>query len=153
MAKAPKTPCIGICSTGIGDDVCRGCKRFAEEVVSWNTYSNAEKQAVLNRLEALLVQTVESKFLIADQARLEHQMRFQQIDCDFSKNPYHWVFQLLRVGAGQIQQLGDYGLVLRQDQQDFELSAIKLQIDQEFYTLSCAYYERYILPGQLATPV
>ncbi|HMW48455.1 MAG TPA: DUF1289 domain-containing protein, partial [Cellvibrionaceae bacterium] len=22
-----RTPCIGVCSTGIGDVVCRGCKR------------------------------------------------------------------------------------------------------------------------------
>ncbi|MDC1160500.1 DUF1289 domain-containing protein, partial [Luminiphilus sp.] len=24
-----RTPCIGVCSTGVGDVVCRGCKRFA----------------------------------------------------------------------------------------------------------------------------
>ena len=30
------TPCLGICSTTYGDDVCKGCKRFVHEVISWN---------------------------------------------------------------------------------------------------------------------
>ncbi|MEC7008614.1 MAG: DUF1289 domain-containing protein, partial [Pseudomonadota bacterium] len=34
--KPIKTPCIGVCSTGIGDSVCRGCKRFSHEVIHWN---------------------------------------------------------------------------------------------------------------------
>ena len=38
-----KTPCIGVCSTGIGDSVCRGCKRFSHEVIDWNSYSQEQK--------------------------------------------------------------------------------------------------------------
>ncbi|MEL0305883.1 MAG: DUF1289 domain-containing protein, partial [Halieaceae bacterium] len=40
-----RTPCIGVCSTGVGDVVCRGCKRFAHEVIDWNGYSPEQKQA------------------------------------------------------------------------------------------------------------
>jgi predicted Fe-S protein YdhL (DUF1289 family) len=36
------TPCIGVCSTGIGDVVCRGCKRYAQEVIHWNGYSEQQ---------------------------------------------------------------------------------------------------------------
>lgn len=33
-----RTPCIGICSTtSLGDRVCRGCKRYAAEVIDWNS--------------------------------------------------------------------------------------------------------------------
>ncbi|ENW48658.1 hypothetical protein F917_02530 [Acinetobacter baumannii NIPH 67] len=42
--KLLKTPCIGKCSTTFGDDVCRGCRRFSEEIIQWNTYS-AQAQA------------------------------------------------------------------------------------------------------------
>ncbi len=30
------TPCIGICSTVYGDEVCRGCKRRFKEIIDWN---------------------------------------------------------------------------------------------------------------------
>ena len=46
-----RTPCIGVCSTGIGDAVCRGCKRFAHEVIDWNGYSQAQKEAIDARLD------------------------------------------------------------------------------------------------------
>ena len=42
-----KTPCIGVCSTGIGDAVCRGCKRFSHEVIHWNSYSQDHKRAIV----------------------------------------------------------------------------------------------------------
>ena len=55
MLKPPvKTPCIGVCSTGIGDSVCRGCKRFAHEVIDWNSYTPEQKDIVDRRLGVLL---------------------------------------------------------------------------------------------------
>ena len=27
-----RTPCIGVCSTTYGDDICRGCRRFRHEI-------------------------------------------------------------------------------------------------------------------------
>lgn len=47
------SPCIGYCSTALGDDVCRGCGRTFEEVTFWNVYSDEEKKAVMHRLQAL----------------------------------------------------------------------------------------------------
>ena len=44
-----KTPCIGVCSTGIGDSVCRGCKRFSHEVIDWNSYSQEQKRIYRSR--------------------------------------------------------------------------------------------------------
>ncbi len=66
MNNAVKTPCIGVCSTGLGDDVCMGCKRFQHEVLQWNSYSDSEKSSVLNRLEILKTQIMESKVFIFD---------------------------------------------------------------------------------------
>ena len=37
------TPCLGICSTTYGDNVCKGCKRFVHEVISWNKYTTKER--------------------------------------------------------------------------------------------------------------
>ncbi len=44
------TPCIGICSTAIGDDICIGCRRTFTEVNNWNTFSDAEKITINIRL-------------------------------------------------------------------------------------------------------
>ncbi len=47
------SPCIGICSTTYGDLVCRGCNRFAHEVVQWNTYDEAQRGVIWQRLDEL----------------------------------------------------------------------------------------------------
>ncbi len=60
-----KTPCIGICSTtSVGDSICRGCKRFAAEVIEWNLYSDSQKAAVLTRLSRLVEPLMDERFII-----------------------------------------------------------------------------------------
>jgi len=145
----PKTPCIGVCSTGIGDSVCRGCKRFAQEVINWNGYTTDERRAVLNRLESLLVQTLKTKFDVFDSDRLLEQVRYQQIHFDESKSPYCWLFELLRSGASQIQQIEQYGVSVRDGFGQLPLTELKALVDQEYYDLSCAYHARYILPAEV----
>ncbi|MEL0243196.1 MAG: DUF1289 domain-containing protein [Gammaproteobacteria bacterium] len=49
MQKKTRTPCVGICSTTYGDEVCRGCKRFYFEVINWNKYDEDEKDAIWTR--------------------------------------------------------------------------------------------------------
>jgi predicted Fe-S protein YdhL (DUF1289 family) len=58
-----RTPCIGVCSTtSVGDAICRGCKRYAFEVIRWNSYLDVEKEAVLRRIETLTVQILKTGF-------------------------------------------------------------------------------------------
>ena len=47
------SPCIGVCSTTYGDLVCRGCNRFAHEVVQWNAYDDGQRATVWRRLDEL----------------------------------------------------------------------------------------------------
>src|SRR5690606_2207512 len=74
-----KTPCVGLCSTVYGDQVCRGCKRFHHEVVNWNAYSDDEKRAVWRRLEVLLVQVMQGKVEVFDAGRLRAQLEQHQV--------------------------------------------------------------------------
>lgn len=46
----PDTPCIAICSTSQGDDVCKGCGRSFDEVQHWPAMSPGEKRAVWRRI-------------------------------------------------------------------------------------------------------
>ena len=46
----PDTPCIAICSTSQGDDVCKGCGRYFDEVQRWTEMTPAEKRVTWRRI-------------------------------------------------------------------------------------------------------
>ena len=139
-----KTPCIGVCSTGIGDSVCRGCKRFAHEVIDWNSYSPQQKRVVDGRLSGFLSQCVSNKLLVTDLSLLQWQLSVQQITHTPSHDEYCWVYSLLKAGAGQIEDTSGFGFEVRQDYRELSLKALRELIDEEFFILSQAHYDRYI---------
>lgn len=49
--KTPVSPCLGICLMDPRTRTCRGCLRTIEEIAGWYTASNAEKRAILKRLD------------------------------------------------------------------------------------------------------
>src|SRR5437868_5427407 len=61
-----ETPCVGICSTIYGDNVCRGCFRSAQEVVDWNAYQQDQKLLILQRLNQNITEVISSKLHIFD---------------------------------------------------------------------------------------
>jgi predicted Fe-S protein YdhL (DUF1289 family) len=46
----PDTPCIAICSTSQGDEVCKGCGRSFDEVQRWTEMSPGEKRVTWRRI-------------------------------------------------------------------------------------------------------
>ena len=52
MQPSPVSPCLGICLMDPRTRMCRGCLRTVEEIAAWDNASNAEKRAILARLEA-----------------------------------------------------------------------------------------------------
>ncbi|MEE4280190.1 MAG: DUF1289 domain-containing protein [Halieaceae bacterium] len=140
-----RTPCIGVCSTGIGDSVCRGCKRFAHEVIDWNGYNEEQKRIVDQRLAQFLAQCVANRFRITDRALLGWQLNTQQIRHNPDHDPYCWIFALLKAGAGQIADPAEFGFEVVGEYRGQSLADLREQIDAEFYALSSAHYERYYL--------
>lgn len=144
MNKKVKTPCIGVCSTGIGDTVCRGCKRFAHEIINWNCYTETQRQLVITRLDQFLATVVTHKIDIFDEKKLLAQAQYQQLNPDETLSSARWVYELIRVGSTQIKTTEAYGFRIKPDWQHLPLTAIKEQLDQDFYHLSTAHYARYI---------
>ena len=138
-----KTPCIGVCSTGIGDAVCRGCKRFSHEVIQWNALPERVRRQVMTRIDTLLSQVVARWLVIDNPKLLLTQLKAQQVLFDENRQPCAWVQALLKAGASQITELAPWGLSRTPQATAMSLKAIKNAIDDEFYTLSCAHYERY----------
>lgn len=124
--------------------VCRGCKRFAHEVIHWNGYSEEEKNAINRRLDQLLSQIVGAKLRVFDSALLEQRLQVQQIRYSAHKSPLVWVFELLRAGASQIDDPRAFGFALEPGYRNLSLSILREQIDSEFFLLSEAHYQRYI---------
>ena len=142
MTKSLKTPCIGVCSTVFGDDVCRGCKRFQHEVIQWNSYSDPEKEFVLTRLETLKTQIMESKVLILDEQVLKQQLESLKIIFNQDTNPYCWVFDLFRQASQSIGDTSEFGFEILSSQTD-NLLVLKKIIEEELFELSEAHYQRY----------
>lgn len=144
-----RTPCIGVCSASIGDDVCRGCKRFSHEVIDWNAYTESQRRTIAERLDSFLHQVVANKIRVADVDVLSRQLKHQNIRFDAHQDPHCWVFKLLKEGASQVKP-SEYGLVLDPKWKSRSLVEIKDAIDKDYYALSCAYYDRYIAIGEAA---
>ena len=137
-----KTPCIGVCSTGIGDSVCRGCKRFAHEVLHWNAYTNEQKLLIEQRLTQFLSQCVRNKLRVVDQVLLRRRLEELQIGFPQQRDAHCWAYCLLKAAATQIRDPAEFGLLIEAEYRAIPLAALRQVIDEEFYTLSDAYYER-----------
>lgn len=143
IVKKVRTPCIGVCSTGIGDAVCRGCKRFSHEIIEWNSYSEAQKHSILQRMHVLLSQVVKARVVVLDEDLLRAQCQTQRVRIREDASAYCWVFDLLKAGASQIQNLEHYGCRLQPEYAAYSLLEVRDDIDKDFFILSQVHYERY----------
>lgn len=55
MSTTPRevpSPCVNVCQMDPVSGLCRGCARTIEEIGGWMDFSNPEKLAVLEKIEA-----------------------------------------------------------------------------------------------------
>ena len=142
MERKIKTPCVGICSTTYGDEVCRGCKRFQHEVIQWNSYSDQQKEIVWNRLEALKVQIMKTKFNIIDESKLKSSLDTYNINYYSAVDPFCWVFYLFKQASQSIKDFEEFGLKYLLEEK-ISPEEIKENLEEELFVLSEAHYQRY----------
>ena len=138
-----RTPCIGICSTtSVGDAICRGCKRYAFEVIRWNGYSAEEKEAVLARIEALTVQILQGKFDIVSEDDLAAALKHCKLPFNPALSPYSWLHNYLKKGnlAISVQQLG---VAVQPSYSHYSLEQLAELVDEELLVLCEAHFARY----------
>lgn len=144
MAKLQKkrssTPCLGICSTTFGDEVCKGCKRFAHEIIGWTKYSLEEREIINNRLEKFKIQILQDRFEITDADLLANKLEEKAINFNHSLDPITWIFDLFRAAGSQEFDLSNYGI---ESLDHFNPKTIKDDINNELLQLSEAHHERY----------
>ena len=142
-----RTPCIGVCSTTYGDDICRGCRRFRHEITSWINYSDSEKNIINRRLEKFKVTVLEEKFLVADIDKFKVALNQSKIGFNQDLEPICWVFDLFRSLNTEDLNLKDFGLAIQKEFANIPLPQLKEDVNKEFYELSLAHYQRYIQPS------
>lgn len=71
MKAKKRSPCVGICSTTYGDLVCRGCRRFAHEIVDWNGYTEEQKASILDRLKQIKDEVLSQYLVVSDEIKFQ----------------------------------------------------------------------------------
>lgn len=143
--QAPRTPtpCIGLCSTTYGDSVCRGCKRFAHEIVDWNRYDEPQKQAVVARLSQLIGEVVDRYLLVVDADALQAALQSAGLRYRRDASTAWWAYDLFRQTKGRIGQLTVCGLKKLPETDHLECPEIWEVMNQEFLAISEGHYERF----------
>ena len=137
------TPCIGICSTTFGDDVCKGCKRFSHEITDWGKFSADERAIVNSRLEQFTAPILEEKFIISDSSLFKKKMNEFSINFNSSLEPITWIFDLLRASSNKDLDLSDFGIEILPKFSNLSLLELRDLINQEMLQLSEAHYYKF----------
>ena len=137
------TPCIGICSTTFGDDVCKGCKRFSHEITNWGKFSTDERAVVNSRLEQFKTTILEEKFTLSDSELFESKMNEFSINFNSSLDPITWIFDLLRASSNKDLNVNDFGVEILPAFSDLSLIELRDLINQEMLQLSEAHYYKF----------
>lgn len=135
------TPCVGLCSTTFGDSVCRGCKRFAHEIVDWNRYDEHQKAMVINRLTQIVESIVPRYMVVTDPDRLQNSLKKFGFRFRFDQSPQCWAYDLFRQTKGRIDSLKDVGLMRNQKGLALDHRAMWNAMSSEFLALSEGHYE------------
>ena len=138
-----RTPCVGICSTTYGDDVCRGCKRFIHEVINWNSFNPEEKESVWKRLEKLKTLIMQSKISIINETLMEEKIEELQLKINSDLNSLSKAFEIVKLTSKSFDDLNEFGIKIVN--KDVSLIDLKEEIEKELYELSMAHFNRYFV--------
>ena len=112
-------------------------------MIDWNAYSEQEKLAVLQRIEALVQPIVEARFIIRNSQELAAGLKRQAVPCNPDMSPASWLHSLLKKRHRQIQSLAEYGVDVREEWQHLTLAELAEDMDVQLLRLCEAHRVRY----------
>jgi predicted Fe-S protein YdhL (DUF1289 family) len=136
-----RTPCIGICSTTYGGDVCRGCKRFAHEIIDWNAYSEAQKQLVWDRLARLAQEVVTPRLSVFDEDLMTQTLRSLGVRHHVDQAAAFAAIELLRALGHQRVDLARFGIAVMPAWQHQTPGELHREITDDLIIRSEAWYD------------
>jgi len=138
LAVLKRTPCVGICSTTYGDLVCRGCKRFAHEIIAWNGFDEDQRERVWQRLYNLRDGAVACHLQVVDEQVLLNLAEELRVLDRADLTVETLAFEVLRRCARRGQPLQSMGLT---SERRLSPEALLEVIEQEYFKRSMARYE------------
>lgn len=147
MGSEITTPCIGVCSTIYGDDICRGCHRSFDEIIEWNSMSSEKKESILDRLENLQIKHSKKYLHVFDKNLLI--AKLQELNLRFRKNcnEVSLAYQLLRQHMDKINtnNLKELGVEIN-EKTNSSVNNLLTNIDEKIYNESeDLFYKNQIL--------
>ena len=126
-----ETPCVGCCSTVFGEQVCRGCYRYATEVLAWSHLSLAEQSLVMQRIVDDLSRAMAMYLVVENADLLEQQRQKHNITPPECGGSTAVAYALLRAGAENMRNLSAYGLRAVKEAENLTPLAILRAIERE----------------------
>lgn len=145
MASRRPTPCVGICSTTYGDLVCRGCKRFAHEIVQWNGYDEEQQQLVWQRLRSMRDEVLSQIVVCIDEQRFSSYCQQAQLTVAQNGDLIYAVIVHLVQNTQALEAAGlafDDAWAPNQQTTETNSLAVLQTLDSESFVRAQAHYER-----------
>ena len=129
------TPCIGVCSTIYGDDICRGCHRNFEEIIKWNQLSQDERLTIQTRLDNLQNKFSKKYFEITDRSLLIKSLIDFKINHRNSENNFSLAYKLVKKLGNKLKAEGieQYGVSIKYLTEKLTINQILTEIDEDIY--------------------
>lgn len=134
-----RSPCVGICSTTYGDLVCRGCRRFAHEIVGWNGYTEQQKNAIVHRLNEIKSNVMSQYIVVSDRAGYFSYCKSLGFDANESDDEIYAVLSYL---VTKSQKFEIAGISISDEIADFSTASELMKfLESEMYARAQAKYE------------
>jgi predicted Fe-S protein YdhL (DUF1289 family) len=120
-----------------GDQVCRGCRRFSDEVIQWNRFSPEQQSAIWQRLNDQLDRIVVPLLPDANIHVVNAFLALRQIRLMPNSSEGRHLYEALRACQRHSDLLPDSGLNI----DAVQFKALWQEIDRRLYTLAVANFE------------
>ena len=131
-----RSPCVGLCSTTYGDEFCRGCKRYYQDIIDWNSLSESNQQQITIHLEADITAIAQKYIQVTDSKILLAQCQRHEIKHHLESSPLCWAFRLLQKGSDRIQDLSKYGIDIFPEYSNLTLPKLFELMDEQLYDVA-----------------
>ncbi len=125
------SPCVGVCSTTVGDNVCRGCQRHDQEILDWFGYDSEQRTQRMRELDALRSDVAGRWLYVHDEAALAEQLTRHRIRFREDQSALSRAVELLRVGRTRIRDLSAYGITPCSGGEELEPEQLFSRINDE----------------------
>ena len=120
--------------------MCRGCRRFAHEIVEWNGYTEAQKASILERLKQIKSSVLSQHLVVSNENKFEKfckALGFELVDINDQ------IYAVVSYLITKSESLESAGLeVIREGDESSGVAELMRFLESEMYLRAQAQYER-----------